>query len=159
MPEWILDVSALNEYVRRSLEDDPMLRSLRLRGEISNFRPTSSGHWYFTLKDDRSRINCVMFRSSAARMSFRPQDGMAVILAGRVSLYEATGAYQFYADSMRPEGVGSLYQQFEALKARLAAEGLFDQGRKKPIPYRPKKIAVVTSRTGAVLHDICRVWT
>ena len=157
MPDWILDVSTLNEYVHRSLEADPMLRSLRLRGEISNFRPTSSGHWYFTLKDDRSRIGCVMFRSSAARVTFRPQDGMAVILAGRVSLYEATGAYQFYADSMRPEGVGSLYQQFEALKARLAAEGLFDQSRKRPLPYRPRKIAVVTSRTGAVLHDICRV--
>ena len=157
MSEWILDVSTLNEYVRRALEADPMLHSLRIRGEISNFRPTSSGHWYFTLKDDRSRINCVMFRSSAMRMSFRPQDGMAVILAGRVSLYEATGAYQFYAESMRPEGVGSLYQQFEALKAKLAAEGLFDQSRKRPIPYRPRKIAVVTSRTGAVLHDICRV--
>ena len=157
MPDWILDVSTLNEYVHRCLEADPMLRGLRLRGEISNFRPTSSGHWYFTLKDDRSRIGCVMFRSSAARVTFRPQDGMAVILAGRVSLYEATGAYQFYADSMRPEGVGSLYQQFEALKAKLAAEGLFDQVRKRPLPYRPRKIAVVTSRTGAVLHDICRV--
>ena len=157
MPDWILDVSTLNEYVHRSLEADPMLRSLRIRGEISNFRPTSSGHWYFTLKDDRSRIACVMFRSSAARMSFRPQDGMAVILSGRVSLYEATGAYQFYAESMRPEGVGSLYQQFEKLKAKLDAEGLFDRSRKRPIPYRPRKIAVVTSRTGAVLHDICRV--
>ena len=157
MPEWIFEVSTLNEYVHRSLDADPMLRSVRLRGEISNFRPTSSGHWYFTLKDDRSRISCVMFRSSAVRMSFLPSDGMAVILAGRVSLYEATGAYQFYADSMRPEGVGSLYQQFEALKERLKAEGLFDQSRKRPIPYRPRKIAVVTSRTGAVLHDICRV--
>ena len=157
MPDMILDVSTLNDYVRRSMESDPILRSLRIRGEISNFRPNSSGHWYFTLKDERSRISCVMFRSSAMRMSFRPQEGMAVILSGRVSLYEATGAYQFYAESMRPEGVGSLYRQFEALKAKLAAEGLFDQGRKRPIPYRPRKIAVVTSRTGAVLHDICRV--
>lgn len=157
MSEWILDVSALNEYVRRSMEADPMLRGLRIRGEISNFRPTSAGHWYFTLKDDRSRIQCVMFRSDAVRVSFRPRDGMAVILAGRVSLYEATGAYQFYADNMRPEGVGGLYQQFEALKARLSAEGLFDPARKRPLPYRPRKIAVVTSRTGAVLHDIRRV--
>ena len=157
MPDWILDVSTLNEYVHRSLDADPVLQSLRLRGEISNFKPTSAGHWYFTIKDYRSRVSCVMFRSSAMRTSFRPQDGMAVILAGRVSLYEATGAYQFYADSMRPEGVGSLYQQFEALKARLAAEGLFDQSRKRPLPYRPRKIAVVTSRTGAVLHDISRV--
>lgn len=157
MPDWILEVSALNEYVHRALEADPVLRGLRIRGEISNFRPTSAGHWYFTLKDDRSRIQCVMFRSSAIRVSFRPQDGMAVILAGRVSLYEATGAYQFYADSMRPEGVGGLYQQFEALKARLSEEGLFEASRKRPLPWRPRKIAVVTSRTGAVLHDICHV--
>lgn len=157
MPDWILDVSTLNAYVKRSMEADPMLRSVRLRGEISNFRPNASGHWYFTLKDSQSRISCVMFRTSALRTSFRPADGMSVILAGRVSLYEATGAYQFYADSMRPDGVGTLYQQFEALKAKLQAEGLFDAARKRPIPYRPRRIAVITSRTGAVLHDIRRV--
>jgi len=157
MSEWILDVSTLNAYVKRSMEADPMLRSIRLRGEISNFRPNASGHWYFTLKDSQSRISCVMFRTSAMRTSFRPADGMSVILAGRVSLYEATGAYQFYADSMRPDGVGALYQQFEALKAKLQAEGLFDASRKRPIPYRPRRIAVITSRTGAVLHDIRRV--
>lgn len=157
MSEWILDVSTLNAYVKRSMEADPMLRSVRLRGEISNFRPNASGHWYFTLKDSQSRINCVMFRTSAVRTSFRPADGMSVILAGRVSLYEATGAYQFYADSMRPDGVGALYQQFEALKVRLQAEGLFDASRKRPLPYRPRRIAVITSRTGAVLHDIRHV--
>lgn len=155
--EMILEVSQLNQYVKRTIESDPVLRSVRLRGEISNFRPNSSGHWYFTLKDDQCRVSCVMFRSSALRTSFRPKDGMAVIVAGRVSLYEATGAYQFYVDSMRPDGVGGLYMQFEQLKAKLQAQGLFDQERKKPIPYRPRKIAVVTSRTGAVLHDICRV--
>ena len=157
MPDWILQVSDLNEYVRRSLAADPMLRSLRIRGEISNFKAHSSGHWYFTLKDDQARIACVMFRQNAMRMSLRPRDGMAVVLSGSVSLYAASGTYQFYAENMRPDGVGGLYQQFEALKARLAAEGLFDAARKKLLPLRPKKIAVVTSRTGAVLQDIRRV--
>ena len=157
MPDWILQVSDLNEYVRRSLAADPMLRSLRIRGEISNFKAHSSGHWYFILKDDQARIACVMFRQNAMRMSLRPRDGMAVVLSGSVSLYTQSGTYQFYAENMRPDGVGGLYQQFEALKARLAAEGLFDAARKKPLPLRPKKIAVVTSRTGAVLQDIRRV--
>ena len=157
MSEWILQVSDLNEYVRRTLAADPMLRSLRIRGEISNFKAHSSGHWYFTLKDEEARIACVMFRQNAMRMSVRPRDGMAVILSGSVSLYPQTGTYQFYAESMRPEGVGDLYQQFEALKAKLAAEGLFDPGRKQTLPLRPKKIAVVTSRTGAVLQDIRKV--
>lgn len=157
MPDWILQVSDLNEYVRRSLAADPMLRSLRIRGEISNFKAHSSGHWYFTLKDDQARIACVMFRQNAMRMSIRPRDGMAVVLSGSVSLYTQSGTYQFYAENMRPDGVGGLYQQFEALKARLAAEGLFDPARKKQLPLRPKKIAVVTSRTGAVLQDIRRV--
>ena len=157
MSEWILQVSDLNEYVRRMLSADPMLRSIRIRGEISNFKAHSSGHWYFTLKDDQARIACVMFRQSAIRMSVRPRDGMAVILSGSVSLYPQTGTYQFYADAMRPDGVGDLYQQFEALKNKLAAEGLFDASRKRPLPRRPKRIAVVTSRTGAVLQDIRKV--
>ena len=157
MSEWILEVSDLNEYVRASLNADPALRSLRLRGEISNFKRHSSGHWYFTLKDDRCRINAVMFRQNAMRMSIRPMDGMSVVVSGQVSLYAESGTYQIYCESMRPDGVGTLYQQFEALKAKLRAEGLFDQARKQPIPYRPRKIAVVTSRTGAVLHDIRKV--
>ena len=157
MSDWILQVSDLNEYVRRTLAADPMLRSVKLRGEISNFKRHSSGHWYFTLKDEHSRINCVMFRQNAMRMSLRPADGLQVIVSGSVSLYVEGGAYQFYAEAMRPDGLGTLYQQFEALKARLAAEGLFDAGRKRPLPLRPRKIAVVTSRTGAVLQDIRRV--
>jgi len=157
MSEWILQVSDLNEYVRRTLAADPMLRSLRLRGEIGNFKRHTSGHWYFTLKDEQSRISCVMFRQNAMRMSLRPMDGMQVILSGSVSLYAEGGQYQFYAESMRPDGLGTLYQQFEALKSKLAAEGLFDAARKRPLPLRPKKIAVVTSRTGAVLQDIRNV--
>jgi len=157
MPEWIIEVSDLNEYVRRTLAADPTLRSVKLRGEISNFKRHSSGHWYFTLKDDRCRISAVMFRQSAMRQSIRPMDGMRVIVSGQVSLYAESGTYQIYCENMRPDGVGTLYQQFEALKARLQAEGLFDAARKQPIPWRPRKIAVVTSLTGAVLHDIRKV--
>ncbi len=157
MSEWILEVSDLNEYVRATLNADPALRSLRLRGEISNFKRHSSGHWYFTLKDDRCRINAVMFRQNAMRMSVRPMDGMRVIVSGQVTLYPESGAYQIYCESMRPDGVGTLYQQFEALKQKLQMEGLFDAARKRPLPWRPRKIAVVTSETGAVLHDIRKV--
>ena len=157
MPEWILEVSDLNEYVRALLNADPALRSVRLRGEISNFKRHSSGHWYFTLKDERCRIAAVMFRQNAMRQSIRPMDGMRVIVSGQVSLYPESGTYQLYCENMRPDGVGTLYQQFEALKAKLQAEGLFDQARKRPLPYRPRKIAVVTSETGAVLHDIRKV--
>ena len=157
MSEWILEVSDLNEYVRAMMNADPALRSLRLRGEISNFKRHSSGHWYFTLKDDRCRISAVMFRQNAMRQSIRPMDGMRVIVSGQVSLYAESGTYQIYCENMRPDGVGTLYQQFEALKAKLAAEGLFDAARKQPLPWRPRKIAVVTSLTGAVLHDIRKV--
>ena len=157
MPEWIIEVSDLNEYVRRTLAADPTLRSIRLRGEISNFKRHSSGHWYFTLKDDRCRISAVMFRQNAMRQSIRPMDGMRVIVSGQVSLYAESGTYQIYCENMRPDGVGTLYQQFEALKAKLHAEDLFDAARKQPLPWRPRKIAVVTSLTGAVLHDIRKV--
>ena len=157
MPEWILEVSDLNEYVRAMLNADPALRSVRLRGEISNFKRHSSGHWYFTLKDDRCRISAVMFRQNALRQSLRPADGMRVVVSGQVSLYPESGTYQIYCENMRPDGVGTLYQQFEALKQKLQLEGLFDQARKRPLPWRPRKIAVVTSETGAVLHDIRRV--
>ncbi len=157
MPDWILEVSDLNEYVRATLNADPALRSLRLRGEISNFKRHSSGHWYFTLKDDRCRISAVMFRQNAMRQSLRPMDGMSVIVSGQVTLYPESGVYQIYCENMRPDGVGTLYQQFEALKAKLQMEGLFDQARKRPLPWRPRKIAVVTSETGAVLHDIRKV--
>ena len=157
MSEWVLEVSEVNEYVRQLLQNEPALRKVRLRGEISNFKRHSSGHWYFTLKDERCRIAAVMFRQNAMRMSIRPMDGMSVIVSGQVGLYSEGGSYQITCDSMRPDGVGTLYQQFEALKNRLAAEGLFDEEHKRRLPYRPKKIAVVTSETGAVLHDICMV--
>lgn len=157
MLEWILEVSDLNEYVRRTLAADPTLRSVRLRGEISNFKRHSSGHWYFTLKDNLSRISAVMFRQNAMRQSIRPMDGMRVIVSGQVGLYAESGTYQIYCDNMRPDGAGTLYQQFEALKEKLRAEGLFEPARKQALPWRPRKIAVVTSLTGAVLHDIRKV--
>ncbi len=157
MSDWILSVSSLNEYVSQLFAEDSLLDSLRLRGEVSNFKAYPSGHWYFTLKDDRCRISCVMFRANALRMSFRPHEGDQVILHGCVRLYEEGGSYQFVADSMRPEGVGSLYRQFERLKEKLREEGLFDEARKRSLPVRPRKIAIVTSEAGAVLHDIRQV--
>ena len=154
---WSLTVSDLNEYVRRSLAGDPMLKDLKLRGEISNFKRHVSGHLYFSLKDEQARIQCVMFRQDASRLTFTPADGMRVELRGSVSLYTASGSYQFYAAGMSPDGLGALYQRFEELKRRLMAEGLFDAGRKRPLPLLPGMIGIVTARTGAVIHDIARV--
>lgn len=155
--ERVLSVSQLNEYVRRTLAADPMLKSIRLRGEISNFKRHSAGHLYFSLKDEESRIACVMFRSSAASLRIQPRDGMRVVISGSTSLYTQTGQYQFYVDSMRDDGVGELYIEFEQLKAQLQAEGLFDAGLKKPLPLLPAGVGIITSATGAVIHDIQQV--
>ena len=155
--EWILGIGELNDYVQHLLQSDAMLRSIRIRGEIGTFKRQLDGTWYFTLKDEDASIDCVMWRQHTARMSLRPAAGMRVILAGSVSLYARTGRYQFYATAMRPDGQGTLYQQFAALKEKLEAEGLFDPRRKRPLPARPKKIAVVTAQRGAVLQDIRRV--
>lgn len=152
-----LTVEELNEYVRRSLASDSILRSLCLRGEISNFKRHISGHWYFTLKDSASAINCAMFRSSAVAVAFAPKDGQQVRLYGSVGLYTKTGQYQFYATNMESDGIGALHEQFEALKKKLANEGLFDSSLKKPLPLLPKGVGIVTSKTGAVVHDIARV--
>ena len=121
MSEWVLEVSEVNEYVRQLLQNEPALRKVRLRGEISNFKRHSSGHWYFTLKDERCRIAAVMFRQNAMRMSIRPMDGMSVIVSGQVGLYSEGGSYQITCDSMRPDGIGTLYQQFEATSKPLPA--------------------------------------
>jgi len=155
--EITLTVSQLNEYVRRSLASDPILRGITLTGEISNFKRHVSGHWYFTLKDEEAAINCAMFRQSAMDVRFRPENGQRVRLYGSVGLYTKTGSYQFYADTMEQEGLGDLYLRFEALKRKLASEGLFDASLKKPIPLFPRGIGIVTSRTGAVVHDIMHV--
>ena len=155
--DWTLSVSQLNEYVRRLLAGDPMLRSLRVQGEISGFKRYTSGHLYFTLKDEEACVSCVMFRSAAETLDFRPQDGQRVTIRGSASLYPQRGQFQLYVETMQREGVGELYMRFEALKRRLTAEGLFDQASKKDIPAYPRVIGVATSRTGAVLRDIVRV--
>ncbi len=154
---WTLTVSELNDYVRRALASDPSLRFLSLRGEISDFKSYSSGHWYFTLKDESCTIQCVCFRQYNARLSFRPENGMKVILTGGVGLYAERGSYQFYAESVTRDGVGDLFLKLEQLKNRLMKEGLFDVTKKRPLPLLPRAIGVVTSRSGAVIHDILTV--
>ena len=152
-----LTVTALNEYVRRTLAGDPMLHDVALSGEVSNFKQHVSGHWYFSLKDEGARIACVMFRQSNLFVRFVPSDGMRVVLVGSVGLYTASGSYQFYAEGMRKDGVGELYERFLRLKELLNREGLFDPARKKALPLYPRAIGIVTSQTGAVLHDITTV--
>lgn len=152
-----LSVSALNEYVRRSLAGDPMLHNVYLRGEISNFKQHVSGHWYFSLKDESARIACVLFRQHNLSVKFVPKDGVQVVLFGSVGLYTASGSYQFYGEGMRRDGVGELYERFLQMKEALTKEGVFDPARKRPLPLYPRKIGVITSQTGAVLHDILTV--
>ena len=152
-----LSVSELNEYVRRSLAGDPMLQGIAILGEISNFKRHTSGHLYFTMKDEASRISCVMFRQHAQMLRFQPEDGMRVRLSGAVGLYSATGSYQFYGEAMAAEGAGALYELFLKTRERLQKEGLFDASLKKPLPLLPGGIGIVTSGGGAVLHDILTV--
>ncbi len=157
MGEWSLSVSELNEYVRRKLAGDAMLRNVSVRGEIVSFKRHVSGHLYFTLKDEQARVSCAMFRQQAARLDFQPADGMQVVVTGAAGLYPAGGTYQLYVDAMRREGAGDLFKRFEMLKRKLADEGLFDPALKKPLPLMPKTIGVATSAAGAAFHDIVRV--
>lgn len=157
MPQ-VIGVTALNRYVRSLLEGDPALADLALRGEIANFvRHAKSGHCYFSLRDAQSSVKAVMFSRDAARLAFRPQDGMQVVVRCRVSLYERDGAFQVYVRDLFPDGVGAAQMAFEALKARLAAEGLFRPAAKQPLPPMPACVGVVTSGTGAALQDILQV--
>ncbi len=157
MPEWTLSVGELNEYVRKKLAGDPMLRSVRVKGEISGFKRHISGHLYFTLKDESSRVSCAMFRMQAMSLAFRPEDGQQVVVTAAAGLYAASGTYQLYVESMEKDGKGNLFEQFERLKRKLADEGLFDPSVKKPLPVLPKTIGVVTSLVGAAFRDIVRV--
>ena len=152
-----LSVTQLNEYLKMVIEGDRVLSNVFVRGEISNFKLYSSGHAYFTLKDDAGQLKSVMFRSYFSRLAFLPEDGMRVIAHGRVSVYESSGQYQLYVDDLQPDGAGSLAMRFEQLKRKLAAEGLFDEARKRPLPSMPKRIGVITSPSGAAVHDIINV--
>lgn len=158
MQRQALSVRQLNLYVRSLLEGDVRLNDVLVVGELSNFKNHyASGHLYFTLKDKDAAIRCVMFRFNAARLKFEPQDGMAVILRGKVSVYEKDGQYQFYAEAMEPYGIGDIALAFEQIKEKLKSEGLFDESSKRPIPEFPEKIAVVTSDTGAAVKDIMNI--
>ena len=157
MNDTIYTVSQLNEHIRALLDDDPLLRNVCVQGELSNYKIYPSGHHYFTLKDSSCSIRCVMFRSAAGKLRFRPESGMHVTAFGRVSVFPRDGAYQLYVSDLTPQGMGDLYVAFEQLKARLAAEGLFDPAHKKPIPRFPSRIAVITSGAGAAVRDIIRV--
>ncbi len=153
-----LTVTQVNRFVRSLIEGDGRLNDILIAGEISNFSGQyKSGHLYFSLKDEHALIKAVMFASSAHRLRFRPADGMRVVIRGRVSLYEAAGQYQLYAEDMQPDGLGALALAYEQMKARLAAEGLFDPGRKRPLPPFPQRIGVVTSPTGAAVRDILQI--
>lgn len=152
-----LSVMQLTTHIKDIIESDIILSRVRVRGEISNYKYHSSGHMYFTLKDENAKIKCVMFRGYNAFLKFRPEDGMRIIIEGNISVYEKDGQYQLYCSRMEPDGVGELYLAYEQLKERLNKEGLFDEATKLPIPFLPRKIGVVTSPTGAVIRDIINV--
>lgn len=152
-----ISVTQLTQYIKLLLDRDEVLSQVCVRGELSNYKIHSSGHHYFTLKDEGAVISCVMFRSDAMRLRFRPESGMKVILAGRVSLFPKSGQYQIYASHMQPDGAGELAVAFEQLKKRLQLQGYFDPEQKKPLPRYPKTIALVTSPTGAAVRDMIRI--
>lgn len=154
MEKRYITVTVLNRYLKNKFDTDPNIQRVSLRGEISNYKGHTRGHLYFTLKDETSRINAVMFASNASKLKFVPIDGMKVLVTGRVSIYEATGAYQIYIESMEEDGLGNLYLKFEELKKQLAIEGLFNKEVKKIIPKYPNKIGIITAPTGAAIRDI-----
>ena len=153
----VYGVSEVNQYVKNLIEGQPQLGHILIRGDLSNYKVYASGHHYFTLKDEGGVLHCVMFRSSASKLQFRPADGMKVIAAGRISVYPRDGAYQLYCSRLSCDGIGDLYVAFEQLKEKLNREGLFDPAHKKPLPVYPQRIAVVTSGSGAAVHDMIRI--
>jgi len=158
MAQNLLTVSELNEYLRMLLDANPVLTNVYVRGEISNFtNHYKTGHFYFSLKDEGALVRAVMFRGNAQRLHFLPENGMKVILHGRVSVFVRDGQYQIYVDDMQPDGVGALYLAFEQLRKKLEAEGLFDPARKRPLPRFPRKIGIVTSPTGAAVRDMLQI--
>lgn len=152
-----ITVSELNQIIKSLVDGEPLLNIVCVRGELSNYKIYPSGHHYFTLKDAESSLRCVMFKSSASKLRFRPESGMGVTAFGRISVFPRDGAYQLYCSDLIPEGTGDLQIAYEQLKAKLAAEGLFDPRHKKPLPQYPKKIAIITSSAGAAVHDMIRI--
>ena len=154
-----ISVTELNKYVKDKVASDEFLNAVYVAGEISNFKHHYTGHMYFTLKDEKSLIKCVMFKNATIHLNFMPKDGMKVNVLGSVGVFERDGVYQIYAQAMQEEGLGNLYTKYEQLKADLEKEGLFDEAHKKKIPFMPKTIGVLTSNTGAVIRDIINVST
>ena len=157
MSNQILTVTQLNEHISRIIDLSPALSSVSIIGEISNYKIYPSGHHYFTIKDEASSLKCVMFKSSAVRLKFRPENGMKIIAMGKISVYPRDGVYQLYCTNILLDGVGDLYAAFEQLKTKLAAKGYFDPSHKKPIPQYPSIIGIVTSEAGAAVHDMLRI--
>lgn len=153
----VLTVSAVNNYIKKVFDTDFILRNSHIKGELSNVKIHSSGHIYFSLKDSTAKINCVMFKSRASSLKFRPKDGMQVVIAGNVSVYEKEGSYQLYCETMEAQGEGYLYAEFIKLKEKLEKEGVFDALRKQKLPQFPKRVGVVTAPTGAAVRDVIRV--
>lgn len=157
MERQIISVGQVNEYIKNLMDTDALLNNLCIRGEISNYKIYPSGHHYFTLKDEAGALRCVMFRSSASRLRFRPENGMKVLALGRITVFPRDGAYQLYCTDLTPDGVGDLYVAFEQLKAKLSVEGLFDPQHKKRLPPFPHRIAIITSGAGAAIMDMLRI--
>ena len=157
MAQNVLSISQLNEYIRGKLDADALLNGVAVRGEISNYKVYPSGHHYFTLKDESSALKCVMFKGSAIKLRFRPDNGIKVIAMGKISVYPRDGVYQLYCTAMAMDGIGDLYAAFEQLKTKLAAQGLFDPAHKKPLPKYPGTIGIITSSAGAAIHDMLRI--
>ena len=157
MSQQVLSITQINEYIRSMMDSDVLLAGLAVRGEISNYKMYPSGHHYFTLKDDGAALRCVMFKGNAMKLRFRLENGMKVIALGKISVFPRDGAYQLYCTNLVMDGVGDLYAAFEQLKAKLAAQGLFDPAHKKSIPKYPGVIGIVTSSAGAAIHDMLRI--
>ena len=155
----VYTVSNVNKYIKMVFDKDPFLSYVAIKGEITNFKAHSSGHLYFTLKDEASTIKCVMFKNAAQNLNIKLSDGVAVIITGTVSVYEVGGSYQVYVRSIVLDGVGELYAKYEELKKKLEMEGLFSPAYKKKIPFLPTRVGVITSSTGAVIRDIINVST
>ena len=154
MNDKYITISQLTRYIKYKIDNDVNLNEVFIKGEISNFKAHSRGHYYFTIKDEASRINAVMFQTATKKLAFTPEDGMKVLVTGKISVFEANGGYQIYVSDMLEDGVGNLYIAYEQLKKKLEAEGLFDERFKKPIPKIPKRVGVVTAPTGAAIKDI-----